>query len=210
MLPAACVQVDQVYLPGGEGEFGVLPGHVPTIAQLKPGVLAVHIEADKNVKKARPALAPPLVYARNAAVRAPTSFALAFLSPKDAPSQYFVSSGFAFIHADSTTDVCAVEAVPLEQLNPDSVKQVTLLPKIRPAPPCTGGRRARRLACLPPRVLLCFQAGLRLPPSHLFVSRTQSLADFQAKLVNAKDDYERAAAQIGIEVTSAMAAALGA
>jgi peptidoglycan/LPS O-acetylase OafA/YrhL len=35
------------------GEFGVLPGHVPTVAQLKPGVLAVHVETDKNVKKAR-------------------------------------------------------------------------------------------------------------------------------------------------------------
>jgi len=35
------------------GEFGVLPGHVATVAQLKPGVLAVHLEQDKNVKKAR-------------------------------------------------------------------------------------------------------------------------------------------------------------
>lgn len=63
------------------------------------------------------------------------------------------------MHADSSTDVCAVEAVPLEQLDPDAVKQ--------------------------------------------------GLADYQAKLVNAKDDYERAAAQVGIEVTSAMIAALG-
>ena len=101
----------------------MLPGHVATVAQLKPGVLAVHIEAEKNVKK------------------------------------YFVSSGFAFIHADSSTDVCAVEAVPLEQLDHEAVKQ--------------------------------------------------GLADYQAKLVNAKDDYEKAAAQVGIEVCSAMNAALG-
>ena len=40
-------------IPATTGEFGVLPGHVPTVAQLKPGVLAVHLEADKNVKKAR-------------------------------------------------------------------------------------------------------------------------------------------------------------
>ena len=73
--------------------------------------------------------------------------------------QYFVSSGFAFVHADSTTDVCAVEAVPLEQLDGEAVKQ--------------------------------------------------GLADYQAKLVNAKDDYEKAAAQVGIEVCSAMNAALG-
>ena len=38
-------------IPATSGEFGVLPGHVPTIAQLKPGLLAVHVEADKNVKK---------------------------------------------------------------------------------------------------------------------------------------------------------------
>ena len=40
-------------IPATTGEFGVLPGHVPTVAQLKPGVLAVHLDADKNVKKAR-------------------------------------------------------------------------------------------------------------------------------------------------------------
>jgi len=74
-------------------------------------------------------------------------------------AQYFVSSGFAFVHADSSTDVCAVEAVPLEQLDHEAVKQ--------------------------------------------------GLADYQQKLVNAKDDHEKAAAQVGIEVTSAMNAALG-
>ena len=43
--------MDQVSIPATTGEFGVLPGHVATIAQMKPGVLAVHLEADKNVKK---------------------------------------------------------------------------------------------------------------------------------------------------------------
>jgi len=37
----------------------------------------------------------------------------------------------------------------------------------------------------------------------------QGLADYQAKLINAKDDYEKAAAQVGIEVCSAMNSALG-
>lgn len=31
-------------------------------------------------------------------------------------------AGFAFINADSTTDVCAVEAVKLEDLDPEAVK----------------------------------------------------------------------------------------
>lgn len=50
--------------------------------------------------------------------------------------QYFVSSGFAFIHADSTTDVCAVEAVPIEQLDPELVKQVSLSTGPRGTRPC--------------------------------------------------------------------------
>jgi len=37
----------------------------------------------------------------------------------------------------------------------------------------------------------------------------QSLAAYNTALVNAKDDYEKAAAQIGIEVASAMNSALG-
>jgi F-type H+-transporting ATPase subunit delta len=36
----------------------------------------------------------------------------------------------------------------------------------------------------------------------------KGLADFQAKLSNAKDDYEKASAQIGIEVCGAMNSAL--
>ena len=43
----------------------------------------------------------------------------------------------------------------------------------------------------------------------LHVTASQGLADYQAKLMNAKDDYEKAAAQVGIEVCSAMNSALG-
>jgi|TARA_B110000483_G_scaffold155775_1_gene185080 F-type H+-transporting ATPase subunit delta len=78
--------------------------------------------------------------------------------PPKLNQQYFVSSGFAFVHANSVTDVMAVEAIPLEQLDGEAVKK--------------------------------------------------ALADYQAKLVNAKDDYEKASAQIGIEVTQAMESAV--
>mmetsp|Transcript_38810 Transcript_38810/g.84472 ORF Transcript_38810/g.84472 Transcript_38810/m.84472 type:complete len:206 (-) Transcript_38810:122-739(-) len=115
-------KVDMVLVPATAGDFGVLPGHVPTVAQLKPGVLSVHKD-DKDIVK------------------------------------YFVSSGFAFVHADSSAEVCAVEAVELDHLDPQAVKE--------------------------------------------------QLADYNNKLINAKDDYEKAAAQIGVEVTSAMNAALG-
>jgi len=74
-------EVDQVIVPGADGMFGILPGHVPTISELRPGTVEVTI-APGEVEK------------------------------------YFVSSGFAFAHADSTLDVCAIEAVKFEDLDP--------------------------------------------------------------------------------------------
>jgi len=129
-LPHATVgtkqEVDLVLLPSTTGDFGVMPGHVPTVAQLRPGVITVHKELDKQVEK------------------------------------YFVAAGFAFIHADSSTDVCAVEAVKVEDLDPEAVR-----------------------------------AGL--------TEYTAKLASLQGKA----DDYEIAAAQVGVEVYSAMSAAVG-
>lgn len=74
-------EVEMVLVPGSDGDFGILPGHVPTVAQLRPGVMSVHNNNDADVTK------------------------------------YFVSSGFAFVHANSTADVCAVECIPLDQLD---------------------------------------------------------------------------------------------
>jgi len=34
-------EVDQVDVPGTEGEFGVLAGHAPLVASLKPGILTI-------------------------------------------------------------------------------------------------------------------------------------------------------------------------
>ncbi len=39
-----------VIIPGAGGVFGVLPGHVPTISELKPGVLEVTIAPNEVVK----------------------------------------------------------------------------------------------------------------------------------------------------------------
>lgn len=44
-------QVDLVLLPAVTGDFGAMPGHVPTVAQLRPGVVTVHKELDKTVDK---------------------------------------------------------------------------------------------------------------------------------------------------------------
>lgn len=118
-------KVDMVLVPALTGDFGVMPGHVPTVAQLRPGVVTIHKELDKEIEK------------------------------------YFVSGGFAFVHSDSTADVCAVEAVPIKDLDEGAV-----------------------------------QAGLQ--------EYTAKLAAVQGK----GDDYEIAAAQIGVEVYSAMNSAL--
>ena len=113
-------EVDMVIVPATTGQMGVLPGHVATIAELKPGVLSVHEGNDVT--------------------------------------KYFVSSGFAFIHANSIADIVAVEAVPLDQIDPSLVQK--------------------------------------------------GLTEFTAKLGSASTDLEKAEAQIGVDVHSALNAAL--
>lgn len=115
------MQVDMVIVPATSGQMGVLPGHVPSIVELKPGVLSVHEGSDVK--------------------------------------QYFVSSGFAFIHANSVADIVANEAVPLDRFDPEEVRK--------------------------------------------------GVQEYTQRVSNAKDDLERAEAQIGLEVHSALQAALG-
>ena len=45
-------EVDSIQLPAVTGDMGVLPGHGPTVAQLRPGVVAVNMD-DKETKKVR-------------------------------------------------------------------------------------------------------------------------------------------------------------
>lgn len=40
--------VDQVDVPGMEGDFGVLAGHAPVIATVRPGVMMVHTGGKKE------------------------------------------------------------------------------------------------------------------------------------------------------------------
>jgi F-type H+-transporting ATPase subunit epsilon len=35
--------VDQVDVPGAEGDFGVLAGHAPVVAALRPGIMTVYV-----------------------------------------------------------------------------------------------------------------------------------------------------------------------
>lgn len=45
-------EVEQVQVPATSGDMGVLPGHVPTVVQMRPGVVAVTLN-DKDVQKVR-------------------------------------------------------------------------------------------------------------------------------------------------------------
>ncbi len=36
--------VDQVMVPGSEGDFGVLAGHAPFVSTLRPGILTIHAD----------------------------------------------------------------------------------------------------------------------------------------------------------------------
>uniref|UniRef100_A0A6N2MVK9 ATP synthase F1 complex delta/epsilon subunit N-terminal domain-containing protein n=1 Tax=Salix viminalis TaxID=40686 RepID=A0A6N2MVK9_SALVM len=114
------LMVDMVIIPATTGQMGVLPGHVPTIAELKPGVLSVH--EGNDVKK------------------------------------YFLSSGFVFVHANSVADIVVVEAVPVDRIDQNLVQK--------------------------------------------------GLADFTQKLSSATTELEKAEAQIGIDVHSALSSAL--
>lgn len=35
------IQVEMVVVPGGDGDFGVLPGHAPMISTVRPGVISI-------------------------------------------------------------------------------------------------------------------------------------------------------------------------
>ncbi len=41
-------EVDQVDVPGAEGDFGVLAGHAPLIALIRPGMLTVHAGGEQT------------------------------------------------------------------------------------------------------------------------------------------------------------------
>ncbi|KAG9132524.1 hypothetical protein Leryth_008449 [Lithospermum erythrorhizon] len=112
----ASKEVDMVIVPATTGQMGILPGHVATIAELKPGLVTVH--EGNDIKK------------------------------------YFVSSGCAFVHPNSIADIIAIEAVPIEQVDQAVVQK--------------------------------------------------SLAEVTQKLSSASTDLEKAEAQIGVDVLSAL------
>eukprot|EP00002_Diphylleia_rotans_P002189 TRINITY_DN1135_c0_g1_i1.p1 TRINITY_DN1135_c0_g1~~TRINITY_DN1135_c0_g1_i1.p1 ORF type:complete len:181 (-),score=28.85 TRINITY_DN1135_c0_g1_i1:153-695(-) len=85
--------VDAVYLPGASGIFGVLPNHVATVSELRPGLVTLE---DKDA-----AALPDKEKAKG--------------------SRFFVSGGFAVVK-DSHVQISALEVVPVDHIDPDAVR----------------------------------------------------------------------------------------
>ena len=62
------VEVEQVQVPAFTGDMGVLPGHVPTVVQMRPGVVSV-THSDKEVQKVRNKVVEPATEQATAIVR---------------------------------------------------------------------------------------------------------------------------------------------
>jgi F-type H+-transporting ATPase subunit epsilon len=43
-------EVNQVDVPGSEGDFGVLAGHAPLVTTLRPGILVIHGEGGRQLR----------------------------------------------------------------------------------------------------------------------------------------------------------------
>ena len=41
-------EVEQVDVPGSEGDFGVLAGHAPLVSIIRPGILTVRVEGKRS------------------------------------------------------------------------------------------------------------------------------------------------------------------
>ena len=78
-------EVTQVDVPGEEGDFGVLAGHAPMVATIRPGVLTIH-------------------------------------SDQTAPVMIVVRGGLAEVSASGVT-VLAQEVVPVDEIEPDTIRQ---------------------------------------------------------------------------------------
>jgi F-type H+-transporting ATPase subunit delta len=96
--------VVQVNIPAESGEMGVLANHVPSIEQLKPGLIEV-IEESGGSKQFFRMLSIHSV--RNCSIL--RTFCL-------------VSGGFAIVQPNSVLSINAVEGYPLEDFSADAVR----------------------------------------------------------------------------------------
>lgn len=94
----------QVNIPAESGDMGILANHVPSIEQLRPGLMEIIEEGAAGSKQ----------FFRT--------------SPSDMPWRYTwltqspVSGGFAVVQPDSQLSVNAVEAYPMEDFSAEAIR----------------------------------------------------------------------------------------
>uniref|UniRef100_A0A8C6PYA4 ATP synthase F(1) complex subunit delta, mitochondrial n=1 Tax=Nothobranchius furzeri TaxID=105023 RepID=A0A8C6PYA4_NOTFU len=93
--------VKQVDVPTLTGVFGILPAHVPTLQVLRPGVVTVFNDDGSSAK----------YFATLAAE------SLSLSEDRRQSLNILVSSGSVTVNADSSVQLLAEEAVPLDQLD---------------------------------------------------------------------------------------------
>lgn len=106
----------QVNIPAESGDMGVLANHVPTIEQLKPGLVEV-IEESGSKQFFR--TCDPFTIMKTFGKRYGFREIGCGNMQKDSTDQYFaiVSGGFATVQPNSVLSVNAVEGYPLEDFS---------------------------------------------------------------------------------------------
>uniref|UniRef100_A0A6B0V074 Putative mitochondrial f1f0-atp synthase subunit delta/atp16 n=1 Tax=Ixodes ricinus TaxID=34613 RepID=A0A6B0V074_IXORI len=104
------VDVKQVDVPSYSGNFGILPNHVPALAVIKPGVVTVFT----NEGDAQRFFGTPLQPSQKKALRRLDSSSVLSGS---------VSSGTITINEDSSVQVLAEAAVPVDRLDAQACRE---------------------------------------------------------------------------------------
>ena len=103
------VPAEMVLVPSVDGVFGILHNHVPTIAELKPGVVSITETEGATPKEYF--VSGGFASSAPRTSRPPPSFPLR--SPPPRPRA---------VDANSVLNISALEAVPVEDLDADAVK----------------------------------------------------------------------------------------
>ena len=120
----------QVNIPAESGEMGVLASHVPSIEQLKPGLVEVIEEAGGSkqffcMSRICTCTYPPTLRNRRAEYGDCNPFSLTALP-------HAVSGGFATVQPGSVMSINAVEGYPLEDFSADVRPHHTQPRRMRP------------------------------------------------------------------------------